>query len=405
MKLSGVVTTPAEKKYDVVVVGGASMGVSVAWYLSHNVDFKGSILVVERDVSYQWASSTHSNDCMRQQFATDINIKIAQYAAEYVKDFRANMGGSPEIPNLPIRNFGYLYLAGDHELADVLVRDQKTQASLGAGTQIVSNEDINQQYPFYNLDDVVLGSLNTVDEGHFDAPAMVNWWRRKSAENGVEYIQNEVVAMDASAQRVNSVTLKSGEVIEAKTVVNAAGPRARQVAKMAGVDLPIEPRRRYTFLFTAKQPLDRDLPLTIDPSGVHFRTCGDQYLVGCPPLDGDPGIDYDDFMFEDGIWEKKLLPILRHRIPQFSEITVTDSWVGHYEFNTFDHNAIVGKHSTISNLVFMNGFSGHGSQQAPAMGRGVAELITYGEYQTLDLSPFSFSRLERNEPLMERAVI
>ena len=211
--------------------------------------------------------------------------------------------------------------------------------------------------------------------------------------------------MNHSSSQVDSITLKSGETINVGKVVNAAGPRARLIANMVGIEVPIEPRRRYTYIFSAETPLDRDLPLTIDPTGVHFRQEGDNYLVGCPPMIGDPGIDYDDFRFEDGVWEKKLAPILANRIPAFANLNILDAWVGHYEFNTFDHNAIVGPHSQIDNFIFVNGFSGHGTQQAPAMGRGISELITYGEYRELDLSPFSYGRLERGERLIERAVI
>lgn len=342
---------------------------------------------------------------MRQQFANDINILIAQYGADYVKDFRKSLGNDPEVPNLPIRNFGYLYLSDNDEFTDVLRRDQQTQARLGAGTQMVTPEEIAKAYPFYNLDDIVAGSLNVIDEGYFDAPTMLKWQQRKSREKGVEYIQNEVVSMNHSSSQVDSITLKSGETINVGKVVNAAGPRARLIANMVGIEVPIEPRRRYTYIFSAETPLDRDLPLTIDPTGVHFRQEGDNYLVGCPPMIGDPGIDYDDFRFEDGVWEKKLAPILANRIPAFANLNILDAWVGHYEFNTFDHNAIVGPHSQIDNFIFVNGFSGHGTQQAPAMGRGVSELITYGEYRELDLSPFSYGRLERGERLIERAVI
>ncbi|TDG16810.1 FAD-binding oxidoreductase [Paraburkholderia silviterrae] len=404
--LPSIESKPLRKHYDVVIVGGASMGSAVAWYLSSNEDFKGSILVVERDPSYQWTSTAASNNCMRQQFATEINVHIAQYAAEFVKNFRTNLGGDPAVPDIPIQNFGYLYLANNEDFAGILRRDQKLQASAGAGTRMVTPEEIRAEYSFYKLDDIVAGSLNVVDEGYFDAPAMVNWWRNKARENGVEYITNEVTSMNRSASQVETVRLRSGELVGAGMVVNAAGPRAQLVAQMAGVDVPIEPRRRYTYIFSAEKPLHRDLPLTIDPSGVHFRTEGRNYLIGCPPLDeADPAVGYEDFSYEAGIWEKKLFPILVNRIPQFADVKIVDSWVGHYEFNTFDRNAIVGPHSQVKNFLFVNGFSGHGSQQAPAMGRGVSELITYGGYRTLDLSPFSYDRLERNAPLMERAVI
>ncbi len=397
--------TPARKSYDVVIVGGATMGSAAAWFLAANKDFDGSVLVVERDNTLELTSTEASNNCMRQQFATEINVKIGQFAAEHVKDFRANLGGDEAVPHLSIQNFGYLYLSDNKELSDVLIQDQKTQASCGSATRILISEEIASVYPFYNLDDIELGCLNTVDEGYYNAPAVVKWWCRKARENGVEYLQNEVVSMSRDGDRVTSVTLKSGETVGAGIVINAAGPRAGLVAEMAGLSLPVEPHRRYTYIFEAEKPLDQDLPLTIDPTGVHFRTYGKHNLVGCPPLEGDPGVDHDDFGYEPGIWEKKLQPVLANRIPSFSKIRPLESWIGHYEFNTFDRNAIVGPHSTVTNYMFVNGFSGHGSQQAPAMGRGLSELIAYGEYRSMDLSVFEYARIERNEPVMERAVI
>jgi len=406
MKLNSIHTTPKQDSYDVVIIGGANMGSSVSCFLGQNKDFNGSILVVEKDLNLQFASTAASNDCIRQQFANDINIEIAQFGAEYIQNFREFLGGDDAVPNIPIRNFGYLYLSDNDDLTEVLQRDQQTQQRLGAGTKMVTPEEIEAAYSgFYKLSDIQAGSLNTQDEGYFDAPLMLRWQQQKAAETGTETVQNEVVAINHSNNKVESVVLKSGEVINAGTVVNAAGPRARLVANMVGIEVPIEPRRRYTYIFSTDKPLSHDLPLTIDPTGVHFRQSGDNYLVGCPPMIGDPSVDFDDFGYEKGIWEEKLAPILANRVPNFDNLTVLDKWVGHYEFNTYDQNAIVGAHSQIENFIFVNGFSGHGTQQAPSMGRGVSELITYGEYRTQDLSPFSYSRLERGERLVERAVI
>ncbi|WP_303981825.1 NAD(P)/FAD-dependent oxidoreductase [Niallia circulans] len=399
-------TYPEHSFYDVVIIGGATSGAAVAWFLSNNPDFDGRVLVVEKDSSFKQSATIASNNCMRQQFATEINVKIAQYAAEFVKNFRENLGGDPKVPNIPIRNFGYLYLADNEEFANILREDQQLQSSCGAGTKILTRHEIVNAYPFFNLEDIVVGSLNTVDEGAFDALVMVEWLRQKAWENGVHFIENEVVTMDSSGKSINSVTLKTGEVITVGKVVNAAGTRAAQVSRMADVDLPIEARRRYTYIFSAENHLDQDLPLTIDPTGVHMRSFGEHdYLVGCPPIEGDPAVAFDDFNYPEAVWEEKILPVIQNRIPQFKSIRVTDSWVGHYEFNTFDHNAIIGPHTEITNLFFCNGFSGHGSQQAPACGRGVAELLIYGEFRTLDLSALSYARLANNAPLIERAVI
>jgi glycine/D-amino acid oxidase-like deaminating enzyme len=248
--------------------------------------------------------------------------------------------------------------------------------------------------------------LNTKDEGCFNALGMTQWMRKIACESGVEYIDNEVVDIGVDASRVSTITLRSGETIIANNVVNAAGTRAAPVASMAGIRVPIEARRRYTYIFEVDDPLPEDLPLTIDPSGVHFRSyAAKDYLVGCPPIGTDNAVDVDDFSFAEDAWEKKILPVISHRVPHFKSARITDSWMGHYEFNTFDCNAIVGPHNTISNFFFCVGFSGHGSQQAPACGRAISELIVHGRFKTLDLGVLSFSRIPEGRPLTERAVI
>ncbi len=404
MKLKPLSVTPEHKTYDVVIIGGAMIGSSVAWFLSANQDFNGRVLVVEKDPTYQWCSTSHTNSCIRQQFSNEINIRIAQFGVRFLKSFRENLGGGAEIPEIRLHSFGYLLLANNERMAEVLRENQVLQASCGAGTQIMSRDQIAEAYPFYNLDGIILGSHNLKDEGYFDGSAMFDWWRRKARENGVEYITNEVVGITRNGNRVESVTLKSGEVIGAGAIVNASGPRAGVTAKMANMDLPVEARRRYTFIFDAQTPLQCDLPLTVDPSGIHVRTDGRYYMCGCPP-DEDPEVAFDDFEMDHSIWEEKLWPALATRIPAFESIKVINSWVGHYAFNTLDQNAIIGPHPEVENFIFVNGFSGHGFQQSPAMGRGVSEIITYGEFRELDLSDLGYQRVLDNRPFLEKAVI
>ncbi|MGQ7847449.1 NAD(P)/FAD-dependent oxidoreductase [Granulosicoccus sp. 3-233] len=397
---------PLKSSYDVVIVGGAMYGSSVAWFLTDNPDFNGSILVVERDPSYEFASTSHTNSCMRQQFSNETNIRVSQFAAEFVKNFRHFMGDDDRVPEPRLHSFGYMYLADNEDFARTLKESQQVQQRLGAGTRYMTPADIHKEYPFYFLDDIMAGNHNLIDEGYFDGNTLFDWWKRSARERGVEYLCNEVVSMqrNASGTRVDSVTLQSGETISCGIVVNASGPRAVLTSRMAGIEIPVEPRKRYTFIFDAEQPLDRDLPLTIDPSGVHFRTDGQYYMAGCPP-DEDPAVDYDDFVQDHSIWEEKVWPTIAHRIPQFEAIKLINSWAGHYAFNTFDQNAILGPHTQVGNFIFVNGFSGHGFQQSPAMGRGTAEYITYGEYRSIDLSPFNYERVARNERFVERAVI
>ena len=397
---------PKQASYDVVIIGGAIMGSSTAWFLTDNADFNGSVLVVERDPSYEFSSTAHTNSCMRQQFSAPLNVRISQFAADFVKNLRDYIGDE-RVPDQTIQNYGYMYLADNEPLAATLRENQKVQLAEGAETQLLTADQIKKKYPFYEVEDILLGSINLKDEGYWDGGTVFDWWRRSARERGVEYVSNEVVGItkNAAGTRVESVTLASGEVIACGQVVNASGPRANRTAQMAGLSIPVEPRKRFTWIFSAEQPLDQELPLTIDPSGVHFRQDGPKtYLAGCP-ADPDPAVEFDDFHMDFNRWESHVWPIIATRIPQFEAIKVVTEWAGHYAFNTFDQNAIMGPHIEVSNFIFLNGFSGHGLQQSPAMGRGTAEWLTYGEYRSLDLGQYNYARIPNNTPIVEKAVI
>lgn len=405
MAVAGMDRTAKRNSYDVVIIGGAIMGSSTAWFLMNNPDFDGSVLVVERDPTYAACSTAHTNSCIRQQFSNELNVRISQFAADFIKNLPEKMGGDDRVPNLTIQNYGYMYLADNEDFANILRDNQKVQLAAGAETELLSPAQINTRYPFYQTDDIVLGSINRRDEGYWDGGTVFDWFRRQARERGAEYVAGEVVGIDVAMDRVAGVTLASGQQIACGQLVNASGPRGAKTAAMAGIDLPIEPRKRFTWIFSAEQPLDQDLPLTIDPSGVHFRQDGPKtYLAGCP-ADPDPAVDFDDFTMDHNRWQDHVWPIIATRIPQFEAIRAVTEWAGHYSFNTLDQNAVLGPHSRIRNFMFLNGFSGHGLQQSPAMGRAMSELLTHGHFTTLDLSPFGYDRIDRNDPLLERAVI
>lgn len=395
--------TPAHPAYDVVIVGGAIMGSATAWWLTE-LGYTGRVLVVERDLTYSACSSVHTNSCIRQQFSSPLNIRISQFTVEFIRNFRERIGDE-RVPEIQLNSFGYLYLADNEPFAEALRAAQQIQAENGAGTQILSPEQILADYPFYNLDDILLGSLNTRDEGYWDGGTVFEWFRRSARARGIEYVGNEVVAMTRAGGRIDSVTLASGEVIACGMVVNASGPRAARTAAMAGIEVPVEPRKRFSWVFTCPTPLGRDLPLTIDPSGVHVRQDGPtSFLAGCP-ADPDPAAPYDDFAMDPNRWEDFVWPVIATRIPAFEQTRIVNEWAGHYAYNTLDQNAIVGPHPDVTNFLFQNGFSGHGLQQSPAVGRGVAELIMHGAYRSFDLSPFGYERVLRGEGLLERAII
>lgn len=399
--------SPKRSAYDVVIIGGAIMGSSTAFFLSDLEAFNGSVLVIERDGTYEKCSTAHTNSCIRMQFSSALNVRISQFGADFIQDLPARMGGDPRVPDISIQNYGYLYLADNEDFAESLRKAQGVQLSEGAETELLSAQAITERYPFYNTEDLVLGSINTKDEGYWDGGAVFDWFRRIAQERGVEYVENEVVAINRSVDgaTVQSVTLASGEVVSCSRLVNATGPRGARTAAMAGLDIPVEPRKRFTWVFSAEQPLDQELPLTIDPSGVHMRQDGPKtYLAGCP-ANPDPAVEFDDFAMDYDRWESHVWPIIANRIPQFEAIKVVTEWAGHYAFNTLDQNAIIGPHSEVENFYFLNGFSGHGLQQSPAMGRGMAEILTFGSFKTLDLSPLGYDRIAAGNPYFEAAVI
>ena len=397
---------PQKNNYDIVIIGGAIMGSATAWFLSKNIDFDGSILIVEKDPTYQFSSTARTNSCIRQQFSRELNIRISQYTAQFIKNFQENLEDY-RVPKLSIQNYGYMYMADTEDKAKSLRNVQKTQLKAGADTILMSPDEIKSKYPFYNVKDIFLGSINTVDEGYWDGGTVFDWLRRSAIDKGVEYISNEVVGINknSTGNGVEAVRLKSGEVINCGVVVNAAGPRASKISEMIDLKIPVEARKRYTWVFSAECPLDIDLPLTIDPSGIHVRQDGpDTYLAGSKGFIDGP-VNFDDFSFEKDLWEEYVWPKIANRIPAFEAIKVKSEWVGHYAYNTLDQNAIIGPHPIISNFMFINGFSGHGLQQAPAMGRGMSELLIYGKYQNLDLSSFGFDRILNGIPFLEEAII
>jgi len=206
-------TTPTRAHYDVVIIGGAIYGSSVAWFLTENPDFDGTVLVIERDPTYSKCATAHTNSCIRQQFSNPLNVKISQFGAEFIKGFRGFMGNDPRVPDLSIQSYGYMYLADTQDFADQLRASRKIQHEAGAATQLMDADQIKAAYPFYNVDDITLGSINLVDEGYWDGGTVFEWWRRSARERGVEYLAGEVVSMAVSGASVQSVTLASGDVI------------------------------------------------------------------------------------------------------------------------------------------------------------------------------------------------
>jgi FAD-dependent oxidoreductase domain-containing protein 1 len=394
----------SQGRADVVIVGGAIVGSAVATFLALRPDWHGRIVVVERDLTYRTSSTALSAASIRLQFSTPLNIEISRFGVGLLKDPGAWLGvpGQPA-PEVDFVEGGYLFLATAAGMT-TLEHNHAVQLAHDVPVVLLSPMELRERYPWMQVDDLAGASLGLADEGWFDAYALLQAFGRKARSLGVEYLPGEVVALERDGRRVTGVHLADGSRIEADWIVNAAGPRAADVAAMAGIDLPVRPRKRFVYHFDCRTQLG-PTPLTIGPSGVYFRPEGPAWISGFSPRDGeaDPDtldLDVDRSRFEEFVW-----PDLAHRVPAFESVRLLDAWAGHYEVNTLDHNAVIGPHPDLDNLLFANGFSGHGLQQAPAVGRGLAEWIATGSYAALDLSPLGFERILRNQPIRELNVV
>jgi FAD-dependent oxidoreductase domain-containing protein 1 len=384
--------------FDVVIVGGGAIGCAVAAFLLDDPGFGGRVAIVERDPTYRHASSALSASSIRQQFSTPENIRMSRFGFQFLRD----LASGPDPVDVGLEERGYLYLAPP-EGAATLHEVHAVQRAEGAEVVLLDRAELAERFPWMRLDDVEAGSLGLAGEGWFDGFGLLQALRQRALALGVEFVRDEVVGLERGSGRIDAVRLASGRRLACGTVVNAAGPWARQVAAMAGVDLPVEARRRSVFVFDVRESLP-GCPLVIDTSGVWFRPEGGSYICGTSPpveedLDGLP-LEVDHHQFDDLLW-----PALAARVPAFDAIKPVRSWAGYYEYNTVDQNAILGPHPDFTNLLFANGFSGHGIQQAPAVGRALSELIVDGRYRTLDLSVFGFERLVEGRRVVERNVI
>jgi FAD-dependent oxidoreductase domain-containing protein 1 len=383
----------------VVIIGGGVMGSALAYWLTRLSPSLG-VTVIERDPSYANASSALSAASIRQQFSTPVNIRISQTSIAFLRSAAEILGVDDEKPNIMLREDGYLYLAPAGGAA-ALQGAHKIQQAHGADIALMGPAQLATIFGWLNVSDLSLGSLGRSGEGWFDGYALLMAFAAKARRQGARYLKGEVCGLHISGSRVAEVALTDGSRRACTHVVNAAGPWARRIGAMASIDLPVHARRRTVYVISCPTTMT-PFPLMIDPSGFWIRPEGNRFIAGMSPADDadeaplEP--DYDAF-------ESRLWPLLAHRIPAFEEAKLERAWAGYFEMNSFDHNAILGPHSSLKNLLFMNGFSGHGMQQSPVVGRAIAELILHGRFETTDLSDLLFSRIEENRPLYEANVI
>ena len=389
--------------YDVIIIGGAVTGSSVAYHLAADPDFGGRVLVLEKDPSYRFCASALSAASIRQQFSSAVNIRISLHGIEFLRRVGQHLAVDGEAPFIGLREDGYLFLASP-EGADVLRQNQALQSSLGADILLLEPDALLRQFPWLCVDSLAAGCWGRSGEGWFDGYALMQAFRRKAISLGVQYRAAEVARVVVSDSRACGVELADGSRLACGTVVNAAGADGARIARSAGVDIPVHNKKRMIFTFRAEDRI-ANCPLLIDTNGCYVRPEGEGFLCGSAPApDRDPDAD-GDFSVDWSLFEGLIWPALAARVPAFERIRPGRAWAGHYDMCSWDHNVLLGPAPGVSGLLLANGFSGHGLQQSPAVGRGLAELLVHGKFRSLDLSELSPERLHAGRRVLERNVV
>jgi FAD-dependent oxidoreductase domain-containing protein 1 len=411
------------------------------------------VVVAERDPTYRTASTALSAGGIRSQFSLRENIQLSLASFDFIKEGYAALAPAPQggaggegaggeasassdaaawrdgPARVGLREEGYLILAGTASSAQVLRDNHRLQASQGAAIALLSRDELARELPFLSSADVSLAALGRAKEGWLDPYTLLRDVRAKAAQLGVRFAHASVVALELSGGRVEAAVLESEaggrapvrerERVACGHLLNAAGAWSGAVARMAGVELPVEPRVRSVFAVhcAALESVLR-CPLVIDPSGVYFRPDGrpgsGKFICGLsPPEEQDAPLAAhgvaevahalagaaDRRFFQEHIW-----PVLARRVPAMEELKLAGSWAGCYDFNALDFNGVVGPHSELRNLHFITGFSGHGLQMAPAAGRAAAEHILFGRFRTIDVSALGWDRVAAGRKYLERNI-
>lgn len=391
-------TTALPGSTDVLVIGGGAVGSAVAYHL-RLADPSVSVTVVERDPTYELASTPRASGGVRRLFSLPENIELSQYSIEVFAGFADLMAVDGVPAEVGFRQGGYLFIVPPDSLP-MLRENYETQTAMGCEVLWLGPDEVKDRFPSMYVGDLG-GAVLSPDDGWLDPHAVLMAFRAKARALGATYVADEVVGLEQQGHAVTAARLASGRGIAVGQVVNAAGAWAKEVCAMVDVAVPIEPLKRYEHYFECQDPIE-PLPYLKDTRKLAFRPEGAGYSGGVPTLAQPRGVDFtvDRRYFEDQVW-----PALAHRFPQFERTRCLNTLPGLYDQNELDGNVVIGPVAGLGNFHLLAGFSGHGLMHAPGCGRAMAELLLTGGYRTVDLTRFGWQRIADGTPLPERGII
>ena len=385
--------------YDVVIIGGGAIGMATAYYL-RTLDGGCRVAVVERDSTYQLASTPRASGGVRRLFALPENIHLSNYSIPVFERFAELMSVNGDKPDIGFKKNGYLFIVPPEGVA-ILQRNYELQRRLGVNVQYLEPQQLKERFPSIVVNDLG-GAVHSPDDGWLDPYATLMTLRRKVGALGANLIKGEVIAIESVGGVVLSVALAGGQALRAGAIVNAAGAWAQQVCDMIGMKSPITPMRRFEHYFECEEPIE-PLPYLKDVNRLAFRPEGRGYSGGVPTLDEPRGFNFEA---DHGYFEEMVWPALARRFPQFERTKCKNTLAGLYDQNDLDATPIIGSWSgRFENFYMAAGFSGHGLMHAPGCGLALSELILHGRYETIDLTRLGWDRIERGEPYREQGVI
>ena len=386
-------------RYDVVIVGGGVVGSSVAYFLKVLAP-AARVAVIERDSTYEFASTLRASGGARRQFSCPENIAMSNFSIPFIASADTTLSVDGEPAHVEWRAGGYLLIAGAGGV-DTLRANYERQCAHDVAADWLDADALRARFPSMSVHGIAAG-VHTPDDGWCDPNGLLQGLRRKARSLDVDYIEANVVGIDHSERVARFVRLDTGVVVAGDYVVNAAGAWSKEVAAMVGMPLPIEPLRRFEHYFETPNVIE-PLPYVKDTARLAFRPEGRGYSGGLVDSDETRGFDFD---VDHDYFERVVWPALAERFPAFEACRCRRTWSGLYEQNELDGNPVIDRWTgRMDNFYVVAGFSGHGMMHAPAAGRAIAELIVNGRFETLDLSRLGYRRIAEHAPYRERGIV